>query len=158
MEHAYASPSGPSPDAHILPAPDELPDIFATICVGTCLEPEIMDQSCLVFDKREPVANGDFVVLMFRDGFVPPGETPGMVKRLVSGAGMPLAREISPKSEVVPLIFVEMLNPPKMLHFKATDVVAMFRCVGMADSKGDGRASLADPQPAWASIKTLEAA
>ncbi|MBU1607188.1 MAG: hypothetical protein KKD08_10335 [Alphaproteobacteria bacterium] len=150
--HSDASQKGAGAGLPDLPHPDELPDIFAATCVGKCLEPAIADQSCLVFDKREPVGNGDFVCLMFRPGFVPPGETPGMVKRLVSGAGVPLAPAINPASDIIPLIFVEMLNPPRTLRFKATDVIAMIKCVGLAISHDDGRAALANPQPEWATI------
>jgi hypothetical protein len=135
-----------------LPHPDTLPDLFATTCVGNCLEPAIPTNTTLVFDKREPIQNGDFVVLIFRPEAVPPGENPGMVKRLYMGAGAPIGDQLSPDCEVIPLIMVEMLNPPKRLTFKASNVLAMIKCVGIAKNGGNGMAEIPREQPDWATI------
>jgi len=132
----------------LLRDPDKMPDRYATICIGTCLEPVIPDGSTVVFDRHEPIVNGDFVCVIVRPEKVPPGEHPGMLKRLYLGAGAPLGDQISPQSELMPLIVLEMLNPPRLLSIAAQDVIAMHKAVGLAETRGNGWAKML-PLPDW---------
>ena len=143
-----AHPSSGDPTT-FLPHPDDMPDVYATVCVGTCLEPVIADKTCLVFDKREECHPGDFVVLVRKPECVPSGETSGLVKRLVMGLGpVRLPYPAHSSSEVVPIIIVEMLNPWRQMAIKATDLLAMHKCIGVGIQQGNGRA-VVQRKEAW---------
>lgn len=112
--------------------PDEMPDVYAMICEGICLEPEIADGSKLAFDKRVPVQAGDLVVIIRRPEIVREGQHQGIVKRLVTNippwVSFPWVD--NPKSEVHPLVIAEQFNPPRQFMMKCGDILAIHKCMG----------------------------
>jgi hypothetical protein len=128
--------------------PERVPEVYASVCKGNCLEPEYCDGACLVFSRIEPPQPGDFVGIWFRREVVPPGEHPRQVKRLVSAGwpGMTLPYQVQPGDEVEPLIILEMLNPPKRIMVRASKDLAMHKVIGEAARDGDGNAYLPKTQ------------
>jgi hypothetical protein len=126
------------------PQPDEMPDVYASICSGQCLEPIFADGAYLVFDKHQEPENGDFVGFWLRPDCLAPGEHPLRVKRLVSGlpesSGFSLPYERRPGDEVEPLIILEQLNPPRRFYVAASKILAMHRLIGEAEPDGSGHA------------------
>lgn len=117
--------------------PDDMPDLHALHGYGTCMEPEIEDGAVLVCDKRETPMPGDIVSLIFTQEAAARWGLPGMVKRLA--LALP-PMDIPEGSEVTGAIVVDQINPPRRLVIPATDVLAVHKCVGTAESNGDGTA------------------
>lgn len=123
------------------PEPDECPDIYASTCRGTCLEPFYHDGACLVFSKIERALPGDFVGvwLQSRDGIVE-----RRVKRLAFGLpeDIEFPFKLHPLSEAEPIVVLEQLNPARTYCIPATKVIALHKMIGEADANGDGTARL----------------
>jgi hypothetical protein len=126
------------------PTADEMPDLYASVCQGTCLEPIFSDGECLVFDKRQEPQNGDFVGIWLHPDAVAPGEGIRRIKRLLMGGppGMTYPLSFAPGSEVEPLVVLEQLNPPKRIHVRGCHVLAMHRVIGVAEPDGTGQAQI----------------
>ena len=128
--------------------PNELPDRYAMIGTGRCMEPYVMDGTCCVFDKREKPTHGDTIIVWFRPEHVPPGESQCLLKRLVGG--LPPIRfpfDMTEGSNCEPLVTVEMINPPRLFRIPASRVLAVHKCIGNAESNEDGTARFRpDPQ------------
>jgi hypothetical protein len=126
--------------------PDDVPDVYASVCKGDCLSPVFEDGACLVFSKTDVPKSGDFVGFWLHPDAVGPGELPRRVKRLVSGlpegTGLSLPWVVRPGDEVEPLIILEQLNPPKQYYVRASRILAMHRVVGEAEADGTGQARL----------------
>jgi hypothetical protein len=122
---------------------DQLPHRYAMIGKGTCMEPLFMDGACLVFDKQAAPEGGDTVIVWFRPERTPEGEPQCMFKRLMGGLP-PIAFpfDLSPTSNCEPLVMVEMINPPRRFRIPASHVLAVHKCIGEADTNGDGTARL----------------
>lgn len=127
---------------------DQIPDRYAMIGKGRCMEPLYMDGACLVFDKHEQPEGGDTVIVWFRPEHTPSGESQCMFKRLVGGLP-PVAFpfNLSERSNCEPLITVEMINPPRLFRIPASRLLAVHKCTGIADTNGDGTAR---PRPTQA--------
>jgi hypothetical protein len=111
-----------------------LPDRYAMVCHGDCLEPEIASGSCLIFDKTEPFKAGDLVILFRRRDLVPDGQFQGIVKRLVMRPppwvkGFPY--QDHPRSVSDALIVVEMLNPRRLIQIRCADLLGVHKCLGV---------------------------
>ena len=78
-------------------------DCYSITTEGTCLEPQICDGDKVFVDPNRMPEVGEFAVFWPRDGRRP------SVKRLV----VALSSARSPYPELVPLVVVEQLNPPK---------------------------------------------
>lgn len=126
------------------PQPDEMPDVYASICNGDCLEPTFKDGACLVFDKTQEPENGDFVGIWLHPDAVAPGESTRRIKRLVMGGppGEKFPMSFAPGSEVQPLIVLEQLNPLKRYHVPGSHILAMHKLVGEAEADGQGCARI----------------
>lgn len=61
----------------------KLPELYAMICEGSCMEPEFANGDVLLFNKDEPFSSGDLVALYLRPELVRPGQCQAAVKRLV---------------------------------------------------------------------------
>jgi hypothetical protein len=111
-----------------------LPERYAMVCHGDCLEPEIASGSCLIFDKQESFKAGDLVILFRRRDLVPDGQFQGIVKRLVVSPP-PWVKEFPylehPKSDVEALIVVEMLNPRRLIQLRCADLLGVHKCLGV---------------------------
>lgn len=122
--------------------PDDMPDLYAIVGTGTCMEPVIADGATLVFDKTQEPRPGDIVGLTFTKERAARCGLPGLVKRL--RFALPPQGMSGPT--VTGLIVVEQTNPPRTYTFRAADVLAVHKCVGFAESAGQGRARFATSQ------------
>lgn len=127
--------------------PDEIdasdvPNIYASVARGDCMEPVFHDQDCLVFSKSAELQMGDYVGIWFDPAIVPNGEPPRQIKRLAMGLmpGLRLPWNPKPGDEVEPLLYFEMFSPPNRLRIRASKVVAMHKVIGLAETNGDGTA------------------
>lgn len=112
--------------------PNDLPDVYAMVGAGSCLEPEIMDGTKLLFSRTERYKHGDAVALFRRREFTPPGEHQILIKKLI----------YAPRSEywtdpanfrggnIVPMTIVEMLNPRTILQFHPDALLGIHKCLG----------------------------
>lgn len=102
----------------------QIPDRYAMICDGSCLEPLVHDGARLLFSAIEPCRRGDLVAIWLRPEYVDKGEHQARVKRLlyVIDGGFGLA----------PALIVEMLNPQTILTFDMRAVLTFHRCLGVA--------------------------
>ncbi|MBB3610955.1 S24 family peptidase [Rhizobium sp. BK602] len=112
--------------------PDELPDTYVMTGDGTCMEPEIMDGTKLLFSRTERYKHGDAVALFRRREFTAPGEHQILIKKLI----------YAPRSEywtdpanfrggnIVPMVLVEMLNPRAILQFHPDSLLGIHKCLG----------------------------
>ena len=120
----------------------DVPEVYASIAKGNCLEPVYSDGACLVFSKTEKPKAGDFVAVWYDPDVVPDGEQPRQVKRLVSnimaGTSFPYQRRAG--DEVEPLVEIEMFNPPRRWFVRASKIIAIHKVIGLAISTGDGQA------------------
>lgn len=125
-------------------APDDCPDVYASICKGACLEPTFADGVCLVFSKLAPCQDGDFVGIWLRPDIPQADELPRRVKRLGMGLPHGFAFPFRPASgnELVPLVALEQLNPPRSFLIPATHIIAMHKVVGTAIEQGNGMARM----------------
>lgn len=126
----YRSNTGPRQDID----PAKLPNLYALIVDGVCMEPHLMNGKPAVFDKGMPVHNGDLVGIWFRPEIVPPGRPGVMVKRLVIGAGPNVTFPFvdHPDSEITPVIIVEQDKPYRQIRYRCRDILAIHRCIGQA--------------------------
>lgn len=132
----------PNPRFPLEPDPDTLPDVYASVACGRCLEPVFPDGACLVFSRTEHPEAGDFVGIWRHPDDVKPGEFPRLVKRLVFGLpkSLTLPFVMMPGSAVEPIIVAEMLNPPRAFTIPASRVVAIHKVVGVAEDGPPGLA------------------
>ena len=104
---------------------------------GVCLEPDIADGACLLFDKNVPYKRGDFVILFRRPELVKPGQHQAIVKRLymVPPAWVTFPYRDHPNSDVRALIIAEQLNPHLQFAIPCEDLLAIFQmsrtCLGL---------------------------
>ncbi|MBU3887211.1 S24 family peptidase [Methylosinus sp. KRF6] len=140
-ELAACHTPGVAPGLSLELDPESFPDRYGMILEGSCIEPEFHDGQTLVFDKRAPIAPGDFVILIARPEIVPPGCPQAMVKRLVMGppSGLSIPCEMSPESDVVFAVLAEQLNPPRSVTFRVDHLLALHKCVGALASSAARR-------------------
>ncbi len=112
---------GPLPFIH----PNDMPEVYAAPGTGDCLVPLVPANAKLAFDKREAVRPGDVVVAWFPPEGARRFCMPGWVKRLAS----PL-----PPEGRVGVIELEMINPQRTFSIRSTDVLAVHKCIGEADT------------------------
>jgi len=105
--------------------PDDMPDLYALTGVGTCMQPLVSDGACIAFDKRPPVESGDIVGIVFTREAGRRRGLPGLVKRLVA-------------PDVFGQIVVEQVNPRQRMAIPATDVLAIHKMIGIAETRPDG--------------------
>ena len=115
--------------------PDDMPDQYALKGVGQCMAPLIADQTLLVFDKRQEPRPGDIVGLVFTREAAQRWGLPDLLKRLALAL---------PPSDPPPgskgLVVVDQLNPPRRYCIPTTDILAVHKAIGTAESDGPGRA------------------
>ncbi len=115
--------------------PNDMPDLHALRAYGTCMEPLLSDGSVLAFDKRETPEIGDIVSLIFTQEAAERWKLPGLVKKLA----LPLP-PLNGHGEAVGLIVVDQFNPPRRYCIPTTDILAVHKFVGVAESTGPGMA------------------
>ena len=104
-------PNGPDPDA------------YAVVLAGTCLEPHAMDGDMAICSPAAPIRAGCIVTLW-------PAVGSPVIKRLVLEPMSPVGTPLHPDSDVVPLVIVEALNPPRQFMIRVDRLKAMHAVVG----------------------------
>ncbi|HEX3862540.1 MAG TPA: S24 family peptidase [Stellaceae bacterium] len=116
-------------------------DLFILALDGNCLEPEVRHNDYALIVPGMPIRRGDFVVLWPKD----PEHRP-LIKRVVLVPPKDWATW-SPDSEVMALIVVEQLNPPRLYHIPVDKLSAIHR-VMMTFRPGDyEHATVESPRP-----------
>lgn len=136
---ARQSPSTPSPLPGI-PFPDlaSIPERYAMILKGDCLEPDLKDGAEVQFSRDEPFKVGDFCCFVLRPELVSPGGMQCMIKRLTMGLPpyVTLPWTENPKSDVHALVMAEQLNPRRQFMIKCDRLLAIHKFLGV---QGRGR-------------------
>lgn len=127
--------------------PDDCPEVYASICKGNCLEPVFSDGECMVFSKAEPCRAGDYVGIWLHPDIPAADELPRRVKRLRTALplGFALPFRAAPGNEFVPIVELEQFNPPCIYRLPATEILAIHKVIGTAETNGDGTARMALP-------------
>ena len=107
--------------------PDDMPDFYALTGVGTCMEPELNDGSAIAFTKKGTPQPGDLVGVVFTKAAARRWNQPGIVKRLVSSI---------PHAGFAGIVVVEQHNPPRRYLIPTDDILAVQKCLGMAERHG----------------------
>jgi hypothetical protein len=121
-----------------------LPDLYAMICIGDCMEPTYKDGVTLLFDRVAPVSRGDTVVIWWKPEFQPLDTPPAIVKQLdMDFPFMKYPYEPHPDNDIIPSIVVSMLNPPRRFRINCERIAAIHRCLGpvVRDRRGNAMAS-----------------
>ena len=120
--------------------PDDLahlPDRYAMPVIGDCLAPEVPDGALVMVDKTALYKVGDLVIV-FRRGAAPGDQPRAMVKRLLM-APPPWVKAFPfcdhPQSDVLALVGLEQVNPPRRFTMRCADVLAIHKCLGVAPSE-----------------------
>lgn len=129
MATALNGAGSPLPFIH----PDDMPDVYALRGVGTCMEPRVPDGSLVVMDKRQTPAPGDVVSVTFTREAAARWRLPGLLKMLA--LGLPPMNLVG---DAVGLIVVDQINPPRRYAIPTTDVLAVHKCLGTAETGSDG--------------------
>lgn len=128
--------------------PQDLPTVYASVATGRCLEPVFEDGECLAFSSSAALEPGDFVGICFHPDHVPEGEPARLVKRLRSIPPFTnFPYRAAPGSEVVPLIELEQLDPPRLYRIPADRLLSMDKVIGTAIGDGSGKALLVPLEP-----------
>ncbi|TBH09910.1 hypothetical protein [Rhizobium leguminosarum] len=111
---------------------DALPEVYAMMCEGKCLEPEVMDGSKLMFSRVEVYKPGDLVAIFKKREFTVPGDHQVVVKRLVLAPPQRFwsDQESYAGGNIVPIVIAEMLNPRKLLRFDVDGLLGIHKCLG----------------------------
>lgn len=91
---------------------------------GDCLSPEVNDGDPVVASPDAPVIRGKLVVLYPKDGGKP------SVKRAIM-IPPPSMMEVHPDSEIMPLVIVEQLNPPREYRIDVDKLEAVHGVLGV---------------------------
>jgi hypothetical protein len=114
--------------------PAQVPDRYSLIVRGDCMAPLHRDGDVVTADKSATYAAGDLVVIYIKPELVKLGRCNAMLKRLVSiphwATSFPFSDH--PESAVIAIASVETLNPPRRIHYRCEDILAIHRCAGAA--------------------------
>lgn len=124
----------------------DVPATYAAVGYGSCMEPVIKHGECLVFSKNDSGENGDVVGIWFKPDRIPVGQFQHFVKRLVMKP--PVSFPYEGRGDAIPLVIVEMLNPPRTMRILATDIMAIHKCIGTAEPGENGMAKFRPSQGA----------
>jgi hypothetical protein len=128
--------------------PSDCPPVYASTAAGRCLEPVFADGETLVFDTAAEIESGDFVGFWLHPDIPHADELPRRVKRVRSiPPGVSFPYHAAQGGDVVPLVELEQLNPPRLLRVPADHILAMHKVTGTAITNGDGTARMVPLEP-----------
>lgn len=133
-----ASPETPAPS---FIDPSKLPDLYRLVVAGDCMSPRINESDHITGDRTAQVKNGDDVILFFKEGVHTAHGSNVWLKRVVMNVmpGIKLPFEPHPKSEVIPVLIVEQLNPPQHYRIDVRSLLAVHKCVETIPSEPSRR-------------------
>lgn len=147
----------PAPAAAPFIDPATLPERYAMRVAGDCMAPEIEPNALLLFDRTEPVAVGDTVIVFLRPELVPAGGFQAQIKRLAMAIPpwVKFPYRAHPESNVQSLLVLEALNPRRTFGIRCADVLALHKCIGLPEESTLSANTVA---AAWPSPPETEAA
>ena len=123
--------------------PDDMPDQYALKALGDCTTPVLCDGVLIVCDKRVDPEPDDIVSLIFTQEVAQRRGIAGLVKKL--------AIALPPWNmggDAMGLAVVDQLNPPRQYCIPTTNLLAVHKVIGTAESCGDGQARFRPSQAA----------
>ena len=102
------------------------PPAYGVELSGTCMQPEINDGDLAIVSATELPQVGDYVAL-----FTPRRGASPLIKQLVMAPVFLVGTEALAQSDLMPLVIVSMLKPPRRLCFWSDELTAMHRVVGL---------------------------
>jgi len=126
--------------------PDALPDGYGLVLVGDCMAPLLPDGATVICSRSASYEPGDLVVLWFRPELVKPGHEQCRLKRLVIGPprSLKFPHRDTPESEALPVVVVEMLNPPGRMVIRCAHLLAIHKVLGAVPAGKGRRVSAAE--------------
>lgn len=97
------------------------PYAYAVNCTGDCMAPDILDGDVAIISPAVKVERGMIVTINFKDG------RQGAIKQLVSDIPSPMEAD----DDIERMVQFEMLNPPKRLLARPSDIEVLHACVGV---------------------------
>jgi len=129
--------------------PAALPDEYGLVLAGDCMAPLLPDRATIACSRSASYEPGDLVVLWFRPELVKPGHEQCVVKRLVIAPprSLKFPHRDNPGSEALPIVVVEMLNPPARMMTRCAHLLAIHKVLGTVPSGKGRRVSAAELRP-----------
>lgn len=115
--------------------PAKLSDEFGLSVIGDCLKGVLNDGEIAIINKKKPIRKGDLVCIFFKPEALTPGSMQCAIKRMVYNPPkwmkFPFVYDKERATELYgdfgPIIFVEMLNPPRTLTLDLRRVMGIYR-------------------------------
>ncbi len=110
----------------------ELPPIYAMICDGDCMAPDIKHGDVIGFDRDAPVERGDLAAFFLKPELVPPGKVQVGIKRIVVAPPpwLDFPFEEHPDSNVSHIVIAEQSNPRRQYQIPCARLLGIHKCVG----------------------------
>ncbi len=108
-------------------------DTYAVEIEGGCLSPILNNGDTIVASETAPLLVGEPVVVCPKGGHQP-------VVKILRSEIVPSRMKVSPRSEVMPLVFFDTLNPPRGLMIGVDKIEAIHGVLGFVPANKDDRA------------------
>jgi hypothetical protein len=128
--------------------PASLPDYYAMLTQGACMEPIIPDGARVWADKTAPINIGDLVFVFLRPEIVATGGLQVRVKRLLMlPSFVKFPWRDHPQSDIQAIARFGMENPKSTLALRCSDILGIHKCMGLVPPEmaiyRDGNPSIA---------------
>lgn len=114
--------------------PEDMPDRYELTIAGACCEPAFKDGSLIEVSRSEKAQPGDFIVLFLDPAKLKPGVSQVQLKRLVLGVPQTFWDDPgtwAERSNIAPMMLVEMLNPARTLSIKPSILLGYHKVIGV---------------------------
>lgn len=138
----FSNPDSAVPD--FITDPSALPEIYAMICAGDCMSPEIKDGEAVGFLRDAPIERGDLAAFFFKPELVPPGQLQVAIKRVLIAPPpwVEFPYREHPDSEVRAVVIAEQINPYKQYSIPCTHLLGIHKCLGVMPEERLNRTDL----------------
>jgi hypothetical protein len=115
--------------------PRNLSPTYVLMIEGNCMAPDYPDGAKLRFDQAQRPQPGDLVAVFFQREKVRQGEHQVLVKRLASAIPQEVTFPYAdpPGSGIARVVMFEMNNPPRRFAVMCRDLLAVHKCLGVAE-------------------------
>lgn len=132
MNQAIDATSTPAPGLATAPT---YPDVYALKPVGDCMAPEINDGDPIVISSSQHPKAGDLVVVHLRPAAAARWGSEAIVKRLCHDPLISRFPWDPTRSDLIPTIVLDQLNPPRTYRIAATDILALHKVLGVGERR-----------------------